>query len=87
MGMARAKIPPLNPHGVPLHERWTPRRKAEAVAAIHAGRFSRDQLRQALGMSADELDEWERDASRGVGALKRQPIDGRCLSPRHGENG
>ena len=76
----RAQLPYTHVRGVPIYSRWTPKRKAKLIEGIAAKQFSREDLLAALAMSPEELGEWLRDAAIGVGAHKRQPIDGRKLS-------
>jgi hypothetical protein len=45
--------------------RWTPRRKAQILDDIAAGRITRAAALEAYALSDDELDEWQRRYAGG----------------------
>lgn len=54
-----------------LAERWTARRKAEVVAAVHGGLLTIDEACERYRMSVEELASWMRAEERlGVRGLR-----------------
>jgi transposase-like protein len=45
--------------------RWFPRRKAQVVAAVHAGALSVVEACRRYGLSPEEFQEWERHYQAG----------------------
>lgn len=62
-------------------QRWTPRRKAELLAQLDAGRVSFEELAQYWEISPEEIEEWRRlyaqDGLRGLRATRLQTYTGR----------
>lgn len=68
----RRATPPLPP---PDTVRWVKSRKAAVVRAIRDGRLTRESACQMYGLSLEEVESWERLASRyGDNALKATAI-------------
>lgn len=49
----------------PETRRWTPRRKAEIVAAVRAGLLTFEQARVRYELDSEELISWQRGFQRG----------------------
>ncbi len=55
----------------PVNSRWTPRRKAEVVAAVHGGMLDIDEACGLYNISTEEFDIWARGIERaGLRALR-----------------
>lgn len=68
-------LPPLSP------KRWTPRIKAAVVTAIRKGAISAAEACERYGLSAEELEHWNRDLDQyGVSGLRttRSQIYRKC---------
>ena len=64
-GDALADLPP------PETRRWVARRKAQVVAAVHAGVLSLEEACRRYTLSAEEFAAWEQAIDRhGLGALR-----------------
>lgn len=55
----------------PSDTRWTPRRKAEVVAAVHGGLLDVEEAAEWYNISIEEFDTWVRGIERaGLRALR-----------------
>ena len=62
--LTKAMLPPLG-------GRWTPRRKAEVVAAVHGGLLDVEEASTMYNISIEEFDTWVRGIERaGLRALR-----------------
>jgi hypothetical protein len=55
----------------PNTARWTPRRKAEVVAAVRGGLLTFDEALERYGLAMEELINWQRAVDRsGIAGLR-----------------
>ena len=67
---SETELPPPNTR------RWTFRRKAAVLEAIHTGAITAEEARERYALSVEELDAWESDFERhglyGLGTTRLQ---------------
>jgi len=65
----------------PGTQRWTARRKLEVIEALQAGQITREAIQQ-LGISDEELAEWERRYNGGDRMLARSRLQATNMRQR-----